>query len=172
MQLKKAGPASILILTGKPAELFSFPMVQCEQAQISPLSHTTSTARLKDQQEEGWAWKKNPAASARPCALIKWLKVFWALCKQKEKNGCLHLWVCHVLRLEAHDASTFSWNKVHKCCPKVLRKHFTFWFWSSQELKWAGNYTAWLQHVTKKCMCEWLATWFIIALLNPEVMNL
>lgn len=52
MQHKKAGLASILILTGEPAELFSFPMVQCEQAQILPLSHTISTARLKDQQKE------------------------------------------------------------------------------------------------------------------------
>lgn len=52
---EEVGPASILVLTGKSAELFSFPMMQCDQAQISTLSHTSSTARLKGQQEEGWA---------------------------------------------------------------------------------------------------------------------
>lgn len=67
--------------------------------------------------------EKEPAATARHCSLIKWLKVFWALCKQKEK--CVHISVS-VSCVEIRGPNTFSWNKVHNSCPTALRNGFCF----------------------------------------------
>lgn len=127
-------------------------MVQCEQAQISTLSHTTSTVRLKDQQEERMSMEKEPAAGARHCSLITWLKVFWALCKQKEK--CMHASVS-VSCAEINSPNTFSWNKVHNSCPTALRNGFTFWFCSHLKLAGTCVYYIALPLKLQKRACKW-----------------